>query len=128
MLLYPMSMAGSCHYLMAQRSRLSLLCDTIVETHDFQVFYLKKEMELACCLLNASSKKWHRKLILMSVGMNHSHSSKLATSKLENVEVVHLDYFWSIISATLLQRVSYHPIGIFGGRISPFLEESSKKS
>ena len=85
-------------------------------------------MELACCLVNASARKRHRKLILTSVGMNHLHSSKLAASKLENVEMVCLDYFWSIISAALLQRVSYHPIGIFRGRVSPFLEESQKKS
>lgn len=120
-----MSMAGSCHYLMAQRSRLSLLCDTTVETCDFQVFYLKKESDGVSMLpLKCLSQEVAQKTYSHVCWHDHSYSSKLATSKLENVEMVCLDYFWSIISATLLQRVSYHPIGIFGGRISPFLEES----
>lgn len=89
---------------------------------------MKKEMELACFLLNASAKKWHRKLLLTSVGMNHSHNPKLAASKLENVEMGHLDYFWSTTSAILFHRGSYDPTGIFSGRKSPFLEESEKRS
>lgn len=59
----------------------------------------RKEWSLACCLLNASARKWHRKLILTPVGMNHLHSSKLAVQVGECRDGV-LGLFLSIISAS----------------------------
>lgn len=110
---------------MAQRSRLFLLGDTIVETRDSQVFYLKKERNGASMLpLKCLSQEVAQKTYSHVFWHEPFTQLQLAASKLENVEMVCLDYFWSIISVTLLQRVSYHPIRILGGRISPFLEES----